>query len=90
VVADAAAQQLVKAGLAATAHVIDGDPKHALVAAAREWQADCVFVGARGLTRVERFLLGSVSTSVAMRAPCSVEVVHPNPIFRISVEQTIA
>jgi nucleotide-binding universal stress UspA family protein len=77
-IADAAANRLRQAGLSATAHVVNGDPKHALVHAAGEWQAECLFVGARGLTRVERFLLGSVSTTVAMRAPCSVEVIHPS------------
>jgi nucleotide-binding universal stress UspA family protein len=76
-IANAAADRLRRAGLAASASVLSGDPKHVLVEAAREWEADCMFLGARGLTRVERFLLGSVSTSVAMHAPCSVEVVHP-------------
>ena len=76
-IANSAADRLRQVGLAASAHTVNGDPKHALIQAARDWTADCVFVGARGLTRVERFLLGSVSTSVAMHAPCSVEVVHP-------------
>lgn len=38
--------------------------------------ADCIFVGARGARGLERFLLGSVSATVAMNAHCSVEVVH--------------
>jgi nucleotide-binding universal stress UspA family protein len=76
-VADAATARLRHAGLAASCVVLLGDPKHVLVDAARDWAADCIFVGARGLTRVERFLLGSVSTSVALHAACSVEVVHP-------------
>ena len=63
-------------GLSASAHVLRGDPKAVLVQVCRESEIDCLFVGARGLTGVERFLLGSVSTSVAMHAPCSVEVVH--------------
>jgi len=38
--------------------------------------ADCIFVGARGVRRLERFLLGSVSAAVAMNAHCTVEIVH--------------
>jgi nucleotide-binding universal stress UspA family protein len=55
-----------------------GDPKRVLVQEAEDWKADCIFVGARGLSRIDRFLLGSVSTAVAGRAHCSVEVIRPN------------
>jgi nucleotide-binding universal stress UspA family protein len=54
-----------------------GDAKRVLVQEAEAWEADCIFVGARGLSRIDRFLLGSVSTAVAGRAHCSVEVVRP-------------
>jgi nucleotide-binding universal stress UspA family protein len=54
----------------------EGDPKRLLIEKANDWQADSIFVGARGLSGVERLLLGSVSSAIAMRAPCSVEVVH--------------
>ena len=50
------------------------DPKLLLIAEAERSNADSIFVGARGLSRVERFLLGSVSTAVVSRAHCSVEV----------------
>src|SRR6266511_4050918 len=43
---------------------------------AASWGADCIFVGARGLSRFERFRLGSVSAATAARAHCSVEVVR--------------
>lgn len=43
----------------------------------QEGGADCIFVGARGVRTLERFLLGSVSTAVAMNAHCSVEITHP-------------
>jgi nucleotide-binding universal stress UspA family protein len=76
-IANRAADRLRLAGLKTSTKIVSGDPKYALVGAAREWDADCVFCGARGLSRAERFLLGSVSTSLAMNAPCSVEVVHP-------------
>jgi len=74
---DAAARKLKAAGLRATAEVFEGDPKKLLVQVAEEWRADCIFVGATGLTnRVERFLLGSTAAAVAARAHCSVEVVR--------------
>lgn len=54
-----------------------GNPKSALVDLAEEWHSDVIFVGAnRWGSRVERFLLGSVSAAVAARAHCSVEVVR--------------
>ena len=57
-----------------TTFVEEGNPKNVLVQEAEEWSADCVFVGARGLSAARRFLLGSVSMAVAARAGCSVEV----------------
>ena len=53
-----------------------GNPKRVLVEEAERWKADCIFVGASGLSRVDRFLLGSVSAAVAARSHCSVEVVR--------------
>lgn len=74
---DAAAKKLNAAGLRATGQVIDGDPKRMLVKIAEEWRADCIFLGATGLSnRFERFLLGSTAGAVAARAHCSVEVVR--------------
>jgi nucleotide-binding universal stress UspA family protein len=75
--AEQAAQRLRAKGLRADALVKVGDPKHELVKLAEEWRADCIFLGATGLTnRVERFLLGSVAGAVAARAHCSVEIVR--------------
>jgi nucleotide-binding universal stress UspA family protein len=73
---DAVAEQLRTAGLTVTAAITEGAPKRVLVDEANAWGAECVFVGARGLRRVERFLLGSVSTAVATRAQCSVEIIQ--------------
>jgi nucleotide-binding universal stress UspA family protein len=66
--------RLTDAGLKTEAVVKDGEPKSLLIGEAESWGADCIFVGARGLGRVERFMLGSVSSAVAARAHCSVEV----------------
>lgn len=72
----AAANDLRAAGLTAEALVSPGDPEHVLVEDAEAWEADCIFVGAQGLNAVERTVLGSVSSAVAVRASCSVEVVR--------------
>jgi nucleotide-binding universal stress UspA family protein len=63
-------------GLSVRAETREGDPKRELIDAAKEWQADAIYVGARGLGRMDRFLLGSVSLYVALNADCSVGVVH--------------
>ncbi|MCS6927045.1 MAG: universal stress protein [Candidatus Binatia bacterium] len=74
---DTAAETLRAAGFIASSLVREGEPKQVLVTEAEDWGADCIFVGARGLRGLERFLLGSVSAAVAARAHCSVEVVRP-------------
>jgi nucleotide-binding universal stress UspA family protein len=73
---DAVAKDLRRDGLLATAAVLDGDPKQALLREAEQWNADCIFVGAKGHSALDRFLLGSVSAAITARAHCSVEVVR--------------
>jgi nucleotide-binding universal stress UspA family protein len=66
-------------GVSVTTLVRPHDPKYGLLDMAETWDgagADCVFVGATGVRGIERFLVGSVSTTVALNAPCSVEIVH--------------
>jgi nucleotide-binding universal stress UspA family protein len=75
------AEELRLSGLRVDEPIVrDGDPKHLLLEEANAWGADCIFVGARGLSRMQRVLLGSVSGAVAARAECSVEVIRPNSI----------
>ena len=76
---EAAAERLRGAGLTVSSHIVDGDPKLVLTEEAEYWGADCIFVGASGLGGLERFVLGSVSMSVATRSHCSVEVVRVKP-----------
>jgi nucleotide-binding universal stress UspA family protein len=73
---EAAENSLRAAGLATSVVEKPEDPKKLLLGEAESWGADCIFVGARGMGRVERFLIGSVSSAVAARAHCSVEVVR--------------
>jgi len=71
-----AAGVLRRAVLVCDSTLKDGDAKHVLPIEADAWHADCIFVGAKGISRIERFLLGSVSSAVAARAHCSVEVIR--------------
>lgn len=74
---DNAVADLQRAGMRARSTVINGDPKRVLVEEAANWGADSIFVGSVGFgSRLERFLLGSVSAAVAAAAHCTVEVVR--------------
>ena len=70
------ASELRRAGLNAIPISLPGTAAEELAHLASERGADCIFVGARGHSRLQRFLLGSVSTSLAAMAPCSVEIVR--------------
>ena len=74
--ATGAAEKLRSAALSAAALVNEGQPKDILVQLAKDWKANAIFVGARGLGRVEGILLGSVSSATVANAPCTVEVVR--------------
>jgi nucleotide-binding universal stress UspA family protein len=71
------AEKLQKAGLVLSYEVKEGDPRRVLMNEAEDWEATTIFLGARGLAAIDRFLLGSVSAAVAQRAECTVEVVRP-------------
>lgn len=71
-----ASTRLRKPGLSVSSEFLEGDPKQSLVREAEAWGADAIFVGARGHSLVERLMLGSVSSAIAARAHCSVEIVR--------------
>jgi nucleotide-binding universal stress UspA family protein len=73
---DGASRKLREIGLAVTSVIREANPIHLLCAEAEAMDADCIFVGARGIGRIEKILLGSVSSSVASRAHCSVEIIR--------------
>ena len=68
-------QELRDAGFATEARVVKGDPREALVDAARTLHADLVVVGSHGRTGLAKLVLGSVANHVVTHAPCSVLVV---------------
>jgi nucleotide-binding universal stress UspA family protein len=70
-------EKLSAAGLNATLDVREGNPKEIVVEESEKWSADCIFIGATQFNDIiTKYLLGSVSSAIVTRAPCSVEVVR--------------
>lgn len=63
-------------GLDVETHASVGDPARVILDLADEVNADLIVVGARGLTGLERFLLGSVSSKLTHNAKRSLMVVR--------------
>ena len=78
-VLDEARAVLAGRGFAIETDVAAGDPKAEIVRIAEEWRADLLVLGARGLSGIARFLLGSVSLAVAHHVRCPVLVVKGRP-----------
>ncbi|HWD00651.1 MAG TPA: universal stress protein [Candidatus Sulfopaludibacter sp.] len=70
-----AAERLRHLGYPVEAVAMEGAPEAVIVEYAAQWAADLIVLGSRDRSRVERFLLGSVSQSVVAHAPCSLLVV---------------
>jgi nucleotide-binding universal stress UspA family protein len=54
-----------------------GQPAKEIVAAAHDSKCDSIVLSTRGLTGLDRFLIGSVAHRVAQLAPCPVVLVRP-------------
>ena len=70
------AEALLPASLEVVLHEMSGDPADSILAVDESVKADLIVVGARGISTVERFLRGSVSTKVAHHSPCDVLIVE--------------
>lgn len=57
--------------------VLRGDPTQEILGAAERFNPDLIVLGAKGLNRIEKFMLGSVAQRVAKYARCSVLIVRP-------------
>ena len=62
---------------AADLEVRIGHPAEEIVAAARESKCDSIVLSTRGLTGLDRYLIGSVADRVARLAPCPVILMRP-------------
>jgi nucleotide-binding universal stress UspA family protein len=71
-----AADELASQGVEVETHAQEGEPAQVIIEAAQAQSADLIVVGARGLTGLQRFLLGSVSSKLSHHAPCSVMIVR--------------
>ncbi len=82
-----AEQIMLDGGLQAsgTEAVPSASPKELILNEAEEWGADLIVVGSHGRRGVSRFLLGSVSETVAAHASCSVEVVRQRRTQTVTV-----
>lgn len=74
---DSAAKVLGNAGQKVETFLLRGEPKRELLTHAKNWAADVLFLGARGLHHGGRLTLGTMASAVAARAHCSVEIVRP-------------
>lgn len=75
-----AAGILESEGLTVSSVISFEDPRHAIITEAESWGADAIFIGSHGAGQgrqwLGQFMLGSVSTAIAGRAHCSVEIVR--------------
>lgn len=65
-----------KEGVSYQTVIREGHPAMEIIAEAEEKKVSVIVIGHRGISHVERFLLGSVATQVVSHAPCSVLVVR--------------
>eukprot|EP00258_Populus_trichocarpa_P042306 XP_024458325.1 universal stress protein A-like protein [Populus trichocarpa] len=57
--------------------ILEGDPKDKICRATEQMQADVLVVGSRGLGKIKRALLGSISDYCAHHAKCPILIVKP-------------
>ena len=69
-------EQLLKAGFTAEPIYKIGDPAEEIMKVAAKQHTDMIVMGAKGLSAIDRILLGSVSTRVVQYANCPVLVVR--------------
>lgn len=76
VMAEEMAARLVRAGWHAEGAVRNGEAAQEIVLAAREWSTDLIITGSRGLSGLQRLLVGSVAHHVLTHTTSSVLVMR--------------
>ena len=62
-------------GVQVDTHLEEGHVVEGIVKAAKDGDFDLIVMGARGISKLKEFLLGSISHGVILHAPCPVMVV---------------
>lgn len=80
-----AAARLSRTNWEVTRSVLIGDVCHQILAAVEEFRANLILIGTKGLTGLDRLLLGSTARKVTRHATCSVLVARrlPGAISRV-------
>jgi nucleotide-binding universal stress UspA family protein len=71
-----AAEELRRGGYEVRWTIGAGDPAHEIIEAADNLDCDLIVLGSRGLTGLDRILLGSVARNVLLHSPTSVLIVR--------------
>jgi nucleotide-binding universal stress UspA family protein len=82
-IAEQVADEMMELGWHAAAIAVAGDPGREIVAAEREWGADLVVTGSRGISTLRRLVAGSVAHDVLLHAHSSVLVMRGQVPARI-------
>ncbi|MDJ0731634.1 MAG: universal stress protein [Crocosphaera sp.] len=69
-------QKASSKGLSAEWECLMGNPSSSIIKLAKNWQADLIIMGHRGLTGLSEMFLGSVSNYVVHHAPCTVLLIQ--------------
>ena len=64
-------------GISVSYDVMQGQAGPQICQAAKDWNADLIMIGSRGLSELREVFLGSTSQYVSHRAPCSVWITYP-------------
>jgi nucleotide-binding universal stress UspA family protein len=74
-IAEKAKKNLEPCGLEISTHVLQGDPREALLDTAKEIGVDLIVIGSHGRTGLAKLLMGSVASHIVTHSPCNVLVV---------------
>jgi nucleotide-binding universal stress UspA family protein len=78
------AGQLQQAGLTVETIVRDGNPRKAIVAAAKEWGADLIVMGSHHHSAIAGLFLRNIAQTVMSHTRCPVEIVPARSANRLT------